>query len=55
MKGYRTIAASIAIGVIGVFQTIYDPSDWRSWLPLVTGVVFGALRLDTTGPVGFKK
>ena len=55
MKGFRTLAFSLAIAVVGVLQT----ADWATIIPpdqaglalTIVGVVSAALRFFTSTPV----
>jgi len=55
MKGFRTLAFSLALAVVGVLQT----ADWATIVPAeqaglaltIVGVVSAALRFFTTTPV----
>jgi len=55
-KGWKTLAASLAIAVMGVLQT----ADWTTIVPpgsvgpvmVGIGVVMAVLRALTDGPVG---
>jgi xanthine/uracil permease len=57
-KGWRTLAASLAIAVAGVLQS----TDWSTLIPpdktgpvmVVIGVAMALLRMVTDGPVGRK-
>ena len=57
-RGWRTLAASVAIAVVGVLQS----SDWSTLIPpdrvgpvmVGIGVVMALLRMVTDGPVGRK-
>ena len=58
MKGYRTLALSLAVAIVGVLQTF----DWATVIPgqyagpalLIIGAASAALRFITTTPVGTK-
>lgn len=57
-RGWRTLAASAAIAVVGVLQA----TDWHTLIPpdrvgpvmVGIGVVMALLRMVTDGPVGRK-
>ena len=57
-KGWKTLAASLAIAVMGVLQT----TDWTTVVPadkvgpvmVGIGVLMALLRVVTSGPVGRK-
>ena len=57
-QGWRTLAASLAIAMIGVLQT----TDWTTIVPedrvgpvmVGIGVLMAVLRVLTNGPVGEK-
>lgn len=55
MKGFRTLAFSLAVAIVGVLQTV----DWATIIPpaqaglalTIVGVVSAALRFFTSTPV----
>jgi hypothetical protein len=57
-KGWKTLAASLAVAVVGVLQA----TDWTTIVPpdkvgpvmVGIGVLMAALRAVTDGPVGGK-
>ena len=61
MTGYRTLAVAVVIAIAGALQGLnwvdLMPNDPKAagWLVTGLGVLMGALRSITTGPMGAGK
>jgi hypothetical protein len=58
-KGWRTLAFNIVVAIFGAleafdFTSVINDAQTAGMFAMFVGIMNGLLRVDTTGPVGFR-